>query len=772
MSKKKSKQPAQTQRETPAERAKRLRGMILPQKEAVDETEPLDEAVPDSATESPSEAVPEAKTVDQAEAPKLDPALMKRLAKLEENEQRLAEREKELSERTKSLENEVKAKVDERIKNMGIDPVAAQEEAKNIITKAKAESVTIRGDAEREAKIKLAELETTKKLLEDREKIQKAKEDKLSKDCEQLSSDKTSFEVEKSSYKKEINDELTKEFEKQIAQINEFSAQKEELENKVEYFREKAEQLKEDLNDAKATEDALDEANRRNRLLSEDYNLLKEKKDAAEEKCRKLQDDVDTIGSDPLIYKRKFESLETEYKKLMDKLADLPGEMEMAQLRSRSEEYEVLLRTSTAQAKELAQVKAELTDAKINSEMVDDYIKYVKILTESKRQLQAELSSLQDQYSSENNAKFKALSAIDNKPLEYHGAPFTGNLHEFCDGFVAFAQSGGKPLYYKPETIYSFISWLACTRTVILEGLSGTGKTSLPVAFSRYAGWFTSTVSVQSAWKDRNDLVGFFNDFKKEYKETDFLKAFYEADKDSGCPALIILDEMNLSRIEYYYADFLSQLEQPNPEKRVIDLLPEQTSSAGMPKLFRNGGSLPIGDNLWFIGTANKDDSTFAITDKVYDRAGVIHFSERVFQPSSSSKGGSVFMPYGKLNQLFEEAKFESGKASSAGKDFEEIKKNLFRLLDDFEISIGNRMVNQLDVFVPVYLACAGSTKKDTVFEAIDAFFPYKVLRKLEGLYDQETKKHIGSFIDFIDQEKYKLPKMKKFLQKLQSNID
>ena len=82
-----------------------------------------------------------------------------------------------------------------------------------------------------------------------------------------------------------------------------------------------------------------------------------------------------------------------------------------------------------------------------------------------------------------------------------------------------------------------------------------TSTVELPRAFADFMGSKTIEVPVQSSWKDRNDLLGFYNDFKKQYKETEFLKALYSATHDPNNIYVIVLDEMNLSRIEYYFAD-------------------------------------------------------------------------------------------------------------------------------------------------------------------------------------------------------------------------
>lgn len=689
---------------------------------------------------------------------------------LNKKKEELAALERSLREQEESLDAEAQRLSDEYIKNLGIDVPTAQEEVKEILAKAEEERKRIIEEAketaariEAEIRKKQAELDEIRKQLDAKEKALEALAEELSRKRIQLENDKIS-------YRSEIGDEIAETYKKQIEEIDSFEAAKAKLEKKAAYLKDQYEEVSAELEQLQTT------------LL--DYETLKRELNFKTETCNGLEAEIaklrgqvkdltarlTLLGSDPAAYKNQLASLEAEFTKLQDRLANMPGEVELADLRAKAEELEKLLAKYTDQSQRLHDAESELTDLRTKAGQVDDYIQYVRILTESKRQLQIELASLQEQYESENNNKFKALSAIDKVTPKPYPTSFNGSLSDIVTRFLDFAQNEEKPLYYEASTISAFLAWMASTKTMVLEGLSGTGKTSLPLAFERFAGWYTPRISVQSAWKDRNDLVGFFNDFKKEYKETEFLKDLYIACQNPERPALIVLDEMNLSRIEYYFADFLSALEEPNPSRRYIDLLSDQTTSQGMPKLFENGGKLPIRDNVWFIGTANKDDSTFAITDKVYDRAGVIYFSDRGKEPTKARPRADVtYVSYASLQRLFETAKRCFDPTAKAR--YEEIAGELIDSMSVyFEINLGNRIINQLDAFVPVYLACIGSSSEKAVSEAIDEFFPHKVLRKLEGLYDANTKKNIGEMIKVA--AKYNLTKTRNYLNTLQAKID
>lgn len=89
---------------------------------------------------------------------------------------------------------------------------------------------------------------------------------------------------------------------------------------------------------------------------------------------------------------------------------------------------------------------------------------------------------------------------------------------------------------------------------------------------------------------------------------------------------ITLLDEMNISRVEYYFAQMLSILELPSTDEWVLELVPNAWDND--PKLIDNG-RLQIPDNMWYIGTINNDDSTFMITDKVYDRAMPINIDTK-----------------------------------------------------------------------------------------------------------------------------------------------
>ena len=328
---------------------------------------------------------------------------------------------------------------------------------------------------------------------------------------------------------------------------------------------------------------------------------------------------------------------------------------------------------------------------------------------------------------------FPALSTVD---VNYDGYAVEKiptdeyNLEEICIRFRNYLAKVEK-LYYDLDVIRYFISGLGTTHFMILEGLSGTGKSSLPRYFAKFANAEVLFIPVQATWRDRTNLIGFFNEFSKTYTETEFLINLYEANYNPDKLYFYVLDEMNISRVEYYFADFLSVLEYPVEEWQLkIMQLPYNF----IPPAKLMDGIVQIPDNAYFVGTANKDDSTFTITDKVYDRAITIDFDNRNDEFEVTGEAGTVNISKSHLQGLYEDAK-NNAKYQMTKADFDKFTTITDFIYDQFDITFGNRILNQISTLVPVYGACGGTKE-----EALDFLLSRKVIAKIEGRFEEYVK--------------------------------
>lgn len=339
---------------------------------------------------------------------------------------------------------------------------------------------------------------------------------------------------------------------------------------------------------------------------------------------------------------------------------------------------------------------------------------------------------------------FPSLKRIDEKYEDEQNIPQLEDvditLPELALRFRAYMCE--RNLYFDERTIRNFIGALAVSRLMILEGLSGTGKSTLPRLFSDFVGNKVFYAPVQATWRDRTDLVGYYSEFTNEYKETDFLKRLYEASFREKEINMMVLDEMNISRIEYYFADFLSILEYPSQDW-LIKVMQIKDGQA-QPKNFVDGNvRIPL--NTWFIGTANTDDSTFTITDKVYDRAIVLDFL-RINDPFENNYNSEeVHISSEQLLKLFDQAKANESYRLNK-EDKEKFRKLCDFVLETFNVTFGNRIMNQIENFVPVYVALGGTKN-----EALDFIFSRKVIRKLQGKYDEYVKDGLTKMVRFIN---------------------
>jgi len=340
----------------------------------------------------------------------------------------------------------------------------------------------------------------------------------------------------------------------------------------------------------------------------------------------------------------------------------------------------------------------------------------------------------------DDGSRFFMLSQIDRQAMKNKSKSFSDavTLENMCDEFRHFA-AGQLGLYYDIRDIRRFIGGLSVSHIMILQGMSGTGKTSLAYAFGEYLNNSSVVVPIQPMWKERTDLIGYYNEFTKKFNETTLLQKLYSASHDEQM-YITILDEMNIARVEYYFAEFLSLLELPDHNKRYLDVISDVWETD--PTLLHDG-RMVLPNNMWFVGTANNDDSTFAISDKVYDRAMVMNLDKKaqsfIAKPVGRRKVSST-----KFEDLVDRAKKEY---ALSNRNLRRLKKLDKYLIKQFHLSFGNRIMQQIINYTPVIVACGGSE-----LDALDDIMSKKVLRKLETKNMVYVKSEAPGLIAYIEE--------------------
>ena len=358
-------------------------------------------------------------------------------------------------------------------------------------------------------------------------------------------------------------------------------------------------------------------------------------------------------------------------------------------------------------------------------------------------------------------SRFYMLTQIDENMKTYEEPEFDDDitLEKLCEKFRNFSASM-LGLYYDIKDIRRFIAGLSVTHIMILQGMSGTGKTSLAYAFGQFLQNPTVVVPIQPMWKERTDLIGYYNEFTKKFNESTLLQKLYEANYRKDV-YITVLDEMNIARIEYYFAEFLSLLELPNPESRYLDVVSDKWDN---DPILLKGGQLKLPKNMWFIGTANNDDSTFAISDKVYDSAMVINLDKKA-QIFEAPKTKGIRLSENHLDKLFKEAQEEYKISKRNLRRIQELDKYM---IEYFHITFGNRIMKQIKNYVPVVVACGGEE-----LEAIDDILARKVMRKLESQNPVYVRSQAEGLLNLMDElfGEDNLPLCKEYIEHIERNV-
>ncbi len=377
-----------------------------------------------------------------------------------------------------------------------------------------------------------------------------------------------------------------------------------------------------------------------------------------------------------------------------------------------------------------------------------------KALEEAQHQLQNKLEELTSK--DNNKCIFAEFKDIDKHySTEYYEfSQSDGKLETFVNA-IGYQLSQYTPnLYYTKQTLQLFVGGLAMSRLILLQGISGTGKTKLAQAFSSIVGdnldgsqsfegqeRCSCIVPVQAGWRDNQDLLGYYNAFEKKFYEKPFSKGLYAASTPAFKERLffLILDEMNLSHPEQYFADFISAMEQANSvsdrfEINLLSGIPDEIiEDKNRWPLYLNKERIVVPPNVWFIGTANHDETTMEFADKTYDRAHVMIMDRNTQKLNYARVGkGAAHWAASDLRAAFNEAQ-----TSIDGKNNADWVKNQLDSLKDvlkkeFDTSFGNRLERQIDNFVPVVCAAGGTREL-----ALDHLIATKIIRKgkITGLF-------------------------------------
>ena len=745
----------------------------------------------------------EKKTADEAAAE------AKRLSEeLESQRADLAEKKAKIQEEYDAI----KAEYDKAVSTID----SAQTEAEGIISLAKEESKTTAAEAKASADATIEE--ANQKANEIREAAEKERIEKLTSAAEEA---REVWKSQIEDLKKQIEDISRREKELHDAQLKldsdrqDFEFEKEALDDEKAYVQRRKERY-DSSSPAKVEELEVELKDEKSK-----YGMLIEKYEALSKRLEETQVLLDTVkteiessnGGKKIVSMREIIAEMQEFREKYERLAAVyekyPDDASISALEEKAQRAEKLERENSALEQERNRYREEAVAARNASKELEVVRQEVEATNALNEHLLQELESHKTALESRTGDTCPSLSKVDTETEE---SDFVADinrrvqrtslesLRDIVSHVKNYAGSRNKDerLYYTDNDIRAFLAGMAVSRLIILQGMSGTGKSSLPRIFSEAISGFNRLIPVESSWRDRNELLGYYNDFNKKFNAKSFTIELYRSTKKrcKEVPTFIVLDEMNLARIEYYFSDFLAILQEPDHDKWLIELvssdmrtlpmeLPEEVKqkmrkddptvfaiwekiersrqgdlksetsdeekemlTSYLAKLGRltgakdliDGRKIRVTDNIWFIGTANQDESTFEISDKVYDRAQVVSLNRKGVSEGQYANTEKKYISVTDLIKLFEGA-------INAYKKKAEVEARLEKLdavlMDKFDISFGNRIVSQTVDFAAVFTAAGGSLE-----DALDYQISTKILRKVISSDDGEA------FLELLDATK------------------
>ena len=591
------------------------------------------------------------------------------------------------------------------------------------------------------------EQELNSKLQQLSQQVQE-KEKKLNK----LQED---FDVERN--QRQLSDALNTAFE-QLSDTNEFrklTSQLNELQNNVAAKQKKLDDLQSQVNEQQS-----------NNLLSETLgHTFDDLKDTLSQSMQNLATELEKQSQ--LIAHKK--QLENEVKVLERTKSDHTSANEslkeqvakqiekLGKLQSQVNEQQSINLLSKTLGQAFTDLKKSLSQSMQNlaTELVDQ-----SQLMAQKNQLQQEVDALEEKAKNANTAEASdtAYEELEQTPaaiehfLEHFDESETEDEATALEQFQKYLM--GEGFFYSSRTLKAFHTSLKVQNInpiSVLAGLSGTGKTQLALQYAKFFNFYSEHVAVQPRWDSKDDLLGFYNFLEKRYQPTELVKAlyyFHQIRNDSDSPMMmVILDEMNLARVEYYFSEFLSKL-----ELRGNDLNhPDEKSQISIGTQL-NSRDFFVGSNVVFVGTMNDDESTYSLSDKVLDRANVLHFGKPLkFEDSighnkvdlisiSASTFNDWCSPESLPDDLSVTLRTKINKLNSA--------------LDSVGKAFGYRVNKSITQYIQMYPDIKTNPKEKALIALADQI-EMKIIPKLAGLEQNEESntclRDIGNVIEYTN---------------------
>lgn len=626
----------------------------------------------------------------------------------------------------------------------------ALEALKADIAKAEAEKDNLRSEVQN-AKNTIARAETAKQYIKDHEPLVESmrREEELLKTHLEMAKERLQKANEENSDLGERNNKLHEQVTKAQQSLNFLEARHREVQAETDRLQSSKNQLEaaiETLSKKRhiielaiaslATKQAeLERLDREIERLRAQHYTLTEQTNALETKRDELNASIRKLVAQEDEAKARCQQVQTKLNDVNNELNKLRTERE--ELLAKRIELNELISKKELMEKDIKGTEEKLETLKTQSTALDAEVAEKQGKCNALTRQVAELGTI------DKNAK-DAWQDLDRPVVTFTRRPEEDeNQNEagWLDWLNESLQNFG--FKFPERTLRAFHTSLKCgeeTPIVVLAGISGTGKSLLPELYAAAAGMNFLSVPVQPRWDGPQDVLGFYNYMEGRYKATELARFLRQADKwnnKDGAGAfpedalnIVLLDEMNLARVEYYFADFLSKLEQrqgkdlnDTVQRKQIELFLECGAGLG-------GRSLCVDTNVFFIGTMNEDETTQMLSDKVIDRSNLLRFGRPAKLTGETDKGG--FLSACQNETRITRSLWDNWNARDnvIALDYEEQLEALNKQFATVGRPFGHRIKRSVDAYMHAYPILGVDAERIAFADQIEM----KVLPKLNGL--------------------------------------
>lgn len=521
-------------------------------------------------------------------------------------------------------------------------------------------------------------------------------------------------------------------------------------------------------------------------LLNKEIGTLTGQKIALETELSEKRKELEALKAD-------YAAKSAEFQGALAELARQKGDEEQ-KLRDAKSATDRANKERTEAEKALAEVLAKIDLANKANEAAERKLKdllrqqkdaedEIKRLEEKRKELERKLGELRGEVSAATLSGASGSTPAANryedlwKTAQFHDIKLTGasiTEEEALKKAKKYIEDCG--LTFPERVINAFHASLKTadmSPLVVLAGISGTGKSELPMRYAEGMGIHLVSLAVQPRWDSPNDLFGFYNHLEGRYKATELARAMVQFEihnrktwpmpdgweaknaKSNGM-LLVLLDEMNLARVEYYFSEFLSKLE----TRRGVNVANKDDRAKA--EIALDMGSLQLNEaaiklypdrNVLFAGTMNEDESTQSLSDKVLDRACVMRFG-RPRDLTLQQQVAKVRPPVNLVGLTFSQWK-EWCDSKLDKEELEKLEKWIKRLNDVMEKlnrPFGHRVGQAIARYAANYPKDSKTTSEQRLKLAMADQIEQRILPKLRGIDLEEQGAHITEIRSLIDE--------------------